>query len=128
MRRTGIEDIKSLAAMIIQSERFGTSLSQALKVYAEALRTRRRLRAEAGAKVGAGTRRRRAKIVIKMDRVPPQPVKDPPNLVRAGSFSLERLLSHIDPGPAEESEAFVHLIYEQRLIDLCSHGNGKTCR
>lgn len=46
VRRTGIEDIKSLAAMIIQSERFGTSLSQALKVYADALRTRRRLRAE----------------------------------------------------------------------------------
>jgi tight adherence protein C len=47
VRRSGIEDIKSLAAMIVQSERFGTSLSQALKVYAEALRTRRRLRAEA---------------------------------------------------------------------------------
>ncbi|MBI3207685.1 MAG: type II secretion system F family protein [Candidatus Solibacter usitatus] len=47
IRRTGIEDIKSLAAMIIQSERFGTSLSQALKVYADALRTRRRLKAEA---------------------------------------------------------------------------------
>ena len=47
VRRTGIEDIKSLAAMIVQSERFGTSLSQALKVYAEALRQRRRLRAEA---------------------------------------------------------------------------------
>jgi tight adherence protein C len=47
VRRTGIEDIKSLAAMIVQSERFGTSLSQALKVYADALRTRRRLRAEA---------------------------------------------------------------------------------
>src|SRR4029079_5941430 len=47
VRRTGIEDIKSLAAMIIQSEKFGTSLSQALKVYAEALRTRRGLRAEA---------------------------------------------------------------------------------
>ncbi len=47
VRRTGIEDIKSLAAMIIQSERFGTSLSQALKVYADALRTRRRLKAEA---------------------------------------------------------------------------------
>ena len=47
VRRTGIEDIKSLAAMIIQSERFGTSLSQALQVYADALRTRRRLRAEA---------------------------------------------------------------------------------
>ncbi|MCZ2151286.1 MAG: type II secretion system F family protein [Bryobacterales bacterium] len=53
VRRTGIEDIKSLAAMIIQSERFGTSLSQALKVYADALRTRRRLRAEAAvAKAG----------------------------------------------------------------------------
>jgi tight adherence protein C len=47
VRRTGLEDIKSLSAMIIQSERFGTSLSQALKVYADALRTRRRLRAEA---------------------------------------------------------------------------------
>jgi tight adherence protein C len=53
VRRTGIEDIKSLAAMIIQSERFGTSLSQALKVYAESLRIRRRLRAEAAiAKAG----------------------------------------------------------------------------
>ena len=47
VRRTGIEDIKSLAAMIIQSEKFGTSLAQALKVYADALRNRRRLRAEA---------------------------------------------------------------------------------
>jgi tight adherence protein C len=47
VRRTGIEDIKSLAAMIVQSERFGTSLATALKVYADALRTRRRLRAEA---------------------------------------------------------------------------------
>jgi tight adherence protein C len=47
VRRTGIEDIKSLSAMIIQSERFGTSLSQALKVYADSLRMRRRLRAEA---------------------------------------------------------------------------------
>ena len=47
VRRTGIEDIKSLAAMIVQSEKFGTSLAQALKVYADALRTRRRLRAEA---------------------------------------------------------------------------------
>ena len=53
VRRTGIEDIKSLSAMIIQSERFGTSLSQALKVYADALRMRRRLRAEAAvAKAG----------------------------------------------------------------------------
>jgi tight adherence protein C len=53
VRRTGIEDIKSLSAMIIQSERFGTSLSQALRVYSDALRTRRRLRAEAAvAKAG----------------------------------------------------------------------------
>src|SRR5713226_4544486 len=57
-----------------------------------------------------------AKMVIEMDRVPSQPIKDPPNLVRAGSFSLERLLSHIDPGTAEESEDFVRLIYEQRHI------------
>jgi len=47
VRRTGIEDIKSLAAMIIQSEKFGTSLAQALKVYADALRTRAVCGAEA---------------------------------------------------------------------------------
>jgi tight adherence protein C len=53
VRRTGIEDVKSLSAMIIQSERFGTSLSQALKVYADSLRMRRRLRSEAAvAKAG----------------------------------------------------------------------------
>ena len=63
-----------------------------------------------------------------MDRVPQQPVKDPPNLTRSGSFSLERLLSHIDPGPPEESETFVQAIYEQRRIDASSDGNGKTRR
>jgi tight adherence protein C len=53
VRRTGIEDIKALSAMIVQSERFGASLSQTLRVYAESLRTRRRLRAEtAVAKAG----------------------------------------------------------------------------
>lgn len=53
VRRTGLEDIKALSAMIIQSERFGTSLSQALTVYADGLRTRRRLRADtAVAKAG----------------------------------------------------------------------------
>lgn len=53
VRRTGVEDIKSLSAMIIQSERFGTSLSQALAVYASEMRKKRQLRAEeAVAKAG----------------------------------------------------------------------------
>lgn len=53
VRRTGIEDIKSLSAMIIQSERFGTSLSQALAAYAKDLRDKRKLRSEeAVAKAG----------------------------------------------------------------------------
>lgn len=53
VRRTGLEDVKALSAMIGQSERFGTSLAQGLKVYAEELRRRRRLRAEAAvAKAG----------------------------------------------------------------------------
>ena len=47
VKRTGVEDVKALAAMIVQSERFGTSLAQALRVYSESLRTRRRLQAEA---------------------------------------------------------------------------------
>jgi hypothetical protein len=63
-----------------------------------------------------------------MDRVPPQPVKDPPNLIRSGAFSLDRLLSHIDPGPAEESEDFVDRIYGQRHIDLSSDDNGTPGR
>ena len=67
-------------------------------------------------------------MVIKMERVPSQPVKDTPNLVRACPFDLDRLLSHIDPGPAEESEAYVRLIYEQRRSDLSSKRNGKTGR
>jgi hypothetical protein len=54
----------------------------------------------------------------KMDRVPSQPVEDPPNLGGPGYFSLDRLLTHIDPGTAEESEDFVNRIYEQRRTDL----------
>jgi hypothetical protein len=67
-------------------------------------------------------------MVITMDRVPSQPVKYPPNLIRVCPFDLERLLSHIDPGTAEESEAYVRLIYEQRRSDLSSERNGKTGR
>jgi tight adherence protein C len=53
VKRTGVEDIRSLSAMIIQSERFGTSLSQALGVYAAEMRKKRQLRAEeAVAKAG----------------------------------------------------------------------------
>ena len=63
-----------------------------------------------------------------MDRVPPEAVKGPPNLVRTGSFSLDRLLSHIDPAPAEESEAFVRRIYEQRRSDASTERNGKIGR
>jgi hypothetical protein len=63
-----------------------------------------------------------------MDRTPSQPVKGPPNLIRAGSFSLDRLLSHIDPGATQESEDFVRLIYEQRHSDLSSGRNGQTGR
>jgi hypothetical protein len=63
-----------------------------------------------------------------MDRIPPQPVNDP-NLVRTGwSSFFDRLLSHIDPGPAEESEAFVQLIYAQRHADVLSDRDGQTRR
>ncbi len=45
-RRTGLEDIKSLVAMLIQTERFGTSVAQSLRVHSDDLRMRRRQRAE----------------------------------------------------------------------------------
>jgi tight adherence protein C len=44
--RTGVEDLKSLAAMLIQTDRFGTDLARSLRVHSENLRTKRRQRAE----------------------------------------------------------------------------------
>ncbi len=44
--RTGVEDLKSLSAMIIQTELFGTSVSRALRVHSEGMRTKRMQRAE----------------------------------------------------------------------------------
>jgi tight adherence protein C len=45
-QRTGLTDIRSLASMIVQAERFGTGLSQALRIYADSVRTKRRLEIE----------------------------------------------------------------------------------
>ena len=51
--RIGVDDIDSLVAMLIQSERFGTSIGDALRVYSENLRMKRRVIAEeAAAKIG----------------------------------------------------------------------------
>jgi tight adherence protein C len=44
--RSAVTDLKSLAATLIQTERLGTSLVQALRVYSDSLRTKRRQRAE----------------------------------------------------------------------------------
>jgi len=45
-RRTGLEDIKSLVAMLVQTDRFGTSVAQSLRVFSDDLRIKRRQRAE----------------------------------------------------------------------------------
>jgi tight adherence protein C len=47
--RTGVEDVKSLVAMLIQTDKLGTSLAQALRVHSDSLRTRRRQRSEESA-------------------------------------------------------------------------------
>jgi tight adherence protein C len=57
--RTGVDDIRSLVGTLIQTDRFGTSIAQALRVHSDSLRTARRQRAEEQA----------AKTTIKM--VPP---------------------------------------------------------
>lgn len=44
--RTGVEEIDSLVAMLVQSDRFGTSVADSLRVHADSLRTKRRLKAE----------------------------------------------------------------------------------
>jgi tight adherence protein C len=51
--RTGVDDIVSLVAMLVQTDKFGTSVAQSLRVHSETVRTKRRQRAEeAAAKTG----------------------------------------------------------------------------
>lgn len=47
--RTGVSDLQSLVTMLIQTDRFGTSIAQALRVHSDTLRTKRRQRAEEAA-------------------------------------------------------------------------------
>jgi tight adherence protein C len=51
--RTGVDDVISLVAMLVQTDKFGTSVAQSLRVHSDTLRTKRRQRAEeAAAKTG----------------------------------------------------------------------------
>jgi len=51
--RTGVDDVSSLVAMLVQTDKFGTSVAQALRVHSDTMRTKRRQRAEeAAAKTG----------------------------------------------------------------------------
>jgi tight adherence protein C len=44
--RTGVDDVKALAAILIQADRFGSSIAQALRVQSDSMRTRRKQIAE----------------------------------------------------------------------------------
>ena len=55
-KRTDVEDLNSLVTVLIQSDRFGTSIGQSLRIFADSFRTKRRQRAE----------ERAAKMTIKM--------------------------------------------------------------
>jgi tight adherence protein C len=51
--RTKVEDVLSLVALLVQTDKFGTSIAQALRTHAETSRTKRRQRAEErAAKIG----------------------------------------------------------------------------
>ncbi len=69
VERTGVDDIRALVATLIQTDRFGTSVAQALRVHSDSLRTERRQRAEEQA----------AKTTIKM--VPPLVVFVLPSII-----------------------------------------------
>ncbi|HKX27747.1 MAG TPA: type II secretion system F family protein [Blastocatellia bacterium] len=51
--RTGVEDLRGLVAMLIQADRFGTSIGRAVRIYSDSLRTKRRQRAEQAAQKAA---------------------------------------------------------------------------
>ncbi len=44
--RTGVDDMRSFCAMLIQADRFGSSIARTLRNYSDSLRTKRRQRAE----------------------------------------------------------------------------------
>jgi len=69
VERTGVDDIRSLVGTLVQTDRFGTSVAQALRVHSDSLRTERRQRAEEQA----------AKTTIKM--VPPLVVFVLPSII-----------------------------------------------
>ena len=51
--RSGVDDVRALVSMLVQSDRFGTSIALALRTHAETSRTKRRQRAEErAAKIG----------------------------------------------------------------------------
>ena len=54
--RTGVEDIDTLVAMLVQSEKFGTSVGESLRIHSEMLRVKRQQRAE----------ERAAKVAVKL--------------------------------------------------------------
>jgi tight adherence protein C len=51
--RTGVDDIRSFVALLIQADRYGSSIGKAVRVFAESLRTKRRQRAEQTAQKAA---------------------------------------------------------------------------
>jgi tight adherence protein C len=45
-QRTAVDDLRALVAVLVQTDRFGTSIAQALRVHSDSLRVERRQRAE----------------------------------------------------------------------------------
>ena len=88
--RTGVDDIRSLVGTLIQTDRFGTSVAQALRVHSDSLRTERRQRAEEQA----------AKTTIKM--VPPLVLFVLPSIifVTIGPAIIE-LIRQLGPSPGK---------------------------
>jgi tight adherence protein C len=51
--RTGVDDIRSFVALLIQADRYGSSIAKAVRIFADSLRTKRRQRAEQAAQKAA---------------------------------------------------------------------------
>ena len=51
--RTGVDDIRAFVALLIQADRYGSSIAKAVRIFAESLRTKRRQRAEQAAQKAA---------------------------------------------------------------------------
>ena len=118
--RTKVDDVRSLVARMLQTDRFGTSFAQALRTFAEAMRTKRRQNAEerdavppTEIEVGRHGRHGRAPRPKVVQTPEPTEVETPEYLPP----SLRGTVEEEEPQPQARARAIFHAAEEAKPFD-----------